>query len=65
MQFKMHFSKPWSRDDNAFLLKMIDPDKRYGKMEEKFKGTQGWRNKSNQIFQKKYVKNNIVRLSRK
>ena len=39
MQFKMHFSKPWSRDDNAFLLKTIDSDKRYGKMEEKFKGT--------------------------
>ena len=44
------------QETTCFPFKTIDSDKRYGKMEEKFKGTQGWRNKSNQIFQKKYVK---------
>ena len=54
-----------SQDQVCFPFKKWRFRQKIKKNGTEFKGTQGWQIKSNQTFQKKYVKKNIVRLSRK
>ena len=51
--------------ESAFPFKKWRFRQKIKKNGTEVKGTQGWQIKSNQTFQKKYVKKNIVRLSRK